>query len=391
MTGTTAFVLVVLLGRRILTAALPVWAASACVVALGVTTVASVVLLNRRLAGVPPDGQPVGLPMEWVLAGSGGAAVLGGILLLLADDGVWAVAPATMVAVLATFLPPRRRGVLLAAAGAAAAVVGGIAALASGSGDADGWLGAVLLPPALLAITAATLLGILWGWEVAARLEGARQVAAELAVADERLRFAADLHDIQGHHLQVIALKSELAARLARTDPARAAAEMEEVRRLAAEALDDTRAVVQGYRRTTLDDEIANATRVLAAAGIDARMNLEPSAGGPDRLATAGRHLLGLVMREATTNVLRHSQARHAVVDYGVTDGGARLRVSNDGVVGQPGTGAGTGLRTLATRLRAAGGELTWELGTDCFVVTARLPLNGSTQGVGPGGAEAGG
>jgi two-component system, NarL family, sensor histidine kinase DesK len=353
-----------------------------------------VVLLNRRLAGVPPDGQPIGLPMGWVLAGSGGAALLGGILLLLADDGVWAVAPATMVAVLATFLAPRRRGVLLAAAGAAAAVVGGIAALASGSGDADGWLGAVLLPPALLAITATTLLGILWGWEVAARLEGARQVAAELAVADERLRFAADLHDIQGHHLQVIALKSELAARLARTDPARAAAEMEEVRRLAAEALDDTRAVVQGYRRTTLDDEIANATRVLAAAGIDARMNLEPAAaGGPDRLATADRHLLGLVMREATTNVLRHSQARHAVVDYGVTDGGARLRVSNDGVIGQPGTGAGTGtgLPTLARRLRAAGGELTWEHGTDRFVVTARLPLNGTTQAVGPDGTGTGG
>jgi two-component system sensor histidine kinase DesK len=196
------------------------------------------------------------------------------------------------------------------------------------------------------------------------------------------------LHDIQGHHLQVIALKSELAARLARTRPARAAAEMEEVRRLAAEALDDTRAVVQGYRRTTLDEEIANATKVLAAAGIDARMNLEPAAvGGPDRLATPGRHLLGLVMREATTNVLRHSQARHAVVDYGVTDAGARLRVSNDGVAGRPGTGAGTGLRTLAGRLRAAGGELTWEHGADRFVVTARLPVHegASPKGMGPG------
>jgi two-component system, NarL family, sensor histidine kinase DesK len=173
LTGTTAFVLVVLLGRRILTAALPVWAAIACVVALGVTTVASVVLLNRRLAGVPPDGQPVGLPMGWVLAGSGGAAVLGGILLLLADDGVWAVAPATMVAVPWRRSCPRgARGVLLAAAGAAAAMLGGIAALASGWGDADGWLGAVLLPPALLAITATSVLGMLWGWEVAARLEG---------------------------------------------------------------------------------------------------------------------------------------------------------------------------------------------------------------------------
>jgi two-component system, NarL family, sensor histidine kinase DesK len=355
-------VLVVLLGRRILTAALPVWAAIACVVALGVTTVASVVLLNRRLAGVPPDGQPVGLPMGWVLAGSGGAAVLGGILLLLADDGVWAVAPATMVAVLATFLPPRRPG---GAAGRRwgrrghawrhrrpGVGVGGCGWLARGGAAAAGAAGHHRHQRAGHAV------GLGGGGPAG----GARQVAAELAVADERLRFAADLHDIQGHHLQVIALKSELAARLVRTDPARAAAEMEEVRRLAAEALDDTRAVVQGYRRTTLDDEIANATRVLAAAGIDARMNLEPAAaGGPDRLATAGRHLLGLVMREATTNVLRHSQARHAVVDYGVTDGGARLRVSNDGVVGQPGTGAGTGLRTLARRLRAAGGELTWE------------------------------
>ena len=232
LTGTTVFVLVVLIGRRILTAGLPVWAAVACVVALAVTTVASVVLLSRRLAGVPTDAadaQPDHTPVAWLLAGSGGAALLGGILLLLGDDAIWAVAPATMVAVIATFLPPRRRWLLLAAAAAAAAVLGGIAALASGSEGGGGWLGAVLLPPALLAITAATMLGILWGWEVAARLERARRLSAELAVKDERLRFAADLHDIQGHHLQVIALKSELAARLAQTDPARDAAEMQQV------------------------------------------------------------------------------------------------------------------------------------------------------------------
>jgi hypothetical protein len=151
LAGTTAFVLVVLLGRRILTAALPLWATVACMVALAVTTVAGMVLLSRRLAGVPPDGQPVELPVRppagWVLAGGGGAAVLGGILLPLGDDGVWSVAPAMMVAVVATFLSPRRRGVLLAAAAVAAAVLGGIAALASGSGGADGWLEAVLLPP----------------------------------------------------------------------------------------------------------------------------------------------------------------------------------------------------------------------------------------------------
>ena len=376
LTGTTTFVLVVLLGRRILTAALPGWAAVACVLALAVTTVASLVLLSRRLTGVPPDGQPVGPPVGWVLAGSGGAAVLGGILLLLGDDGAWSVAPATMVAVVATFLPPRHRWLLLAAAAAAAAVLGGIAALASGSRGGGGGLGAVLLPPTLLTITAATLLGLLWGWEVAARLEQARRLAAELAVADERLRFAADLHDIQGHHLQVIALKSELAARLAQTDPARAAEQMQQVRRLSVDALRDTRAVVQGYRRTSLDEEIANATRVLAAAGIDARMQLDVDT---DRLSETSRHLLGLIMREATTNVLRHSQARHTDVDYRVEAGMARLRVCNDGAALGPSASRGTGLDVLAERLAAVGGTLTWEHDGDRFVVAASLPLDAST------------
>ena len=381
LTGTTVFVLVVLLGRRILTAALPVWAAVACVVALAVTTVASVFLLSRRLAGAPTDAadaQPDHPPVAWLLAGSGGAAVLGGILLLLGDDAIWAVAPATMVAVIATFLPPRRRWLLLAAAAAAAAVLGGIAALASGSEGGGGWLGAMLLPPALLAITAATMLGILWGWEVAARLERARRLSAELAVKDERLRFAADLHDIQGHHLQVIALKSELAARLAQTDPARAAMEMQQVQRLSTQALRDTRAVVQGYRRTSLDEEIANATRVLAAAAIDARMQLDADTDS-DRLSETSRHLLGLVVREATTNVLRHSQAERAQVDYRVAAGMAQLRMGNDGAVDQPGASPGSGLRTLAKRLVAAGGTLTWEQDGDRFVVAASLPLDART------------
>jgi two-component system, NarL family, sensor histidine kinase DesK len=381
LAGTTAFVLVVLLGRRILTAALPAWAAVACLVALAVTTVASVVLLSRRLAGVPTDAadaQPDRPPVAWLLAGGGGAAVLGGILLLLGDDAAWSVALATMVAVVATFLPPRRRWLLLVAA-AAGAALGGVAALAYGSEGGGGWPGAVLLPPALLAITAATLLGTLWGWEVAARLERARRLSAELAVADERLRFAADLHDIQGHHLQVIALKSELAARLAEADPARAAAEMKEVQQLSIEALRDTRAVVHGYRRTALDDEIANATKVLAAADIDARMQLDAGAES-DRLSETGRHLLGLVVREATTNVLRHSKARHAEVDYRVAAGLARLRMWNDGAAPDPSAPAGSGLRTLAGRLAAAGGRLTWEHDGERFVVAALLPVGAGEE-----------
>jgi two-component system sensor histidine kinase DesK len=373
---------VVLLGRRVLTAAVPSWATVACVVALAVTTVASVVLLGRRMAGMQPDGQPVGPPVGWMLAGSAGATVLGGILLLLGDDGAWSVAPTMMASIAATFLPPRPRWLLLAVAAAALAVLGGIAAPASGSGDRSG-LWAVLLPPGLLAVTAVTLLGMLWAWDVAARLERAGRLSADLAVADERLRFAADLHDIQGHHLQVIALKGELAARLAQTDPARAAAEMQEVQRLAAEALRDTRAVVQGYRRTALDDEIANATRVLAAADIDARMRLDADAG-TDRLSETSRNLLGLVVREATTNVLRHSRAQRAEVDYHVTAGLAQLRMGNDGAVDHPDAAAGSGLRVLAERLAAAGGRLTWERDGDRFVVVASLPLDAGA------GAEAG-
>jgi two-component system sensor histidine kinase DesK len=382
LAGTTAFVLVVLLGRRVLTAAVPSWATVACVVALAVTTVASVVLLGRRMAGMQPDGQPVGPPVGWMLAGSAGATVLGGILLLLGDDGAWSVAPTMMASIAATFLPPRPRWLLLAVAAAALAVLGGIAAPASGSGDRSG-LWAVLLPPGLLAVTAVTLLGMLWAWDVAARLERAGRLAAELAVADERLRFAADLHDIQGHHLQVIALKSELAARLAQTDPTRAAEQMHEVRRLSVEALQDTRAVVKGYRRTALDVEIANATKILAAAEIDARMRLD-AAADTDRLPEAIRHLLGLVMREATTNVLRHSQARQAVVDYSVDAGLAKLRIWNDGAVAGPDVPTGSGLRVLAERLAAAGGRLTWERDGDRFVVVASLPLDAGA------GAEAG-
>jgi two-component system sensor histidine kinase DesK len=150
------------------------------------------------------------------------------------------------------------------------------------------------------------------------------------------------------------------------------------VRRLAAEALRDTRAVVLGYRRTTLDEEIANATKVLAAAGIDARAAAVDTTGGPPE-PDAARHLLGLVMREATTNVLRHSRARHAEVEYRLDDGHARLRVSNDGADEPPPAPgpSGTGLAGLAERLGGAGGDLTWEHQGGRFVLTATLPVAG--------------
>jgi two-component system sensor histidine kinase DesK len=369
--GTTACLLVLFVGDWVLDDDVASWARVPAVAALAVEVVASVVLLSRRLALLPvADARPGSPPTGWLIAAGVAGAVLAVFPLALRDYGLWAIAPAMVVAIAATYLPQHRRRLLIACAMVLAPLPGGVVSLVEGDGEL---LYAALFPAGLVAFTTWVTLGPLWAWDTAQRLNEARRLEAELAVKDERLRFAADLHDIQGHHLQVIALKSELAARLVEVDPARAAAEMKEVRRLSAEALSDTRAVVQGYRRTTLDDEIANATRVLAAADIDARTTLEPATAATG-LADSARHLLGLVMREATTNVLRHSRARHAEVDYRVSGGSARLRVSNDGADEHPATAPGTGLSTLGERLRAAGGELTWNRDGEHFVVAAALP-----------------
>lgn len=371
LAGTTTFFLVAVIGAWILGPGVPGWARAVGTVALAVTALASAVLFSRRLASVPadpPGAQTDAQTVAWMIGGGAGAVVLAAVLLAVRDGGLWSLAPAIMTSVVATFLPPRRRWVLLAAVLAGAAVPGVIAGLTSG-GE---WLRAALFPPVLVAFSAWVTLGMLWAWDVAERLNAARGLAAQLAVTEERSRFAADLHDIQGHHLQVIARKSELAARLAELDPARAAAEMREVQELATDALRDTRAVVQGYRRTTLDEEIANAARVLAAAEVQVELNVDATA----RLPAAGRHLLGLVVREATTNVLRHSRARAAEVDYRLTDGVACLRMGNDGAAEGPGAGTGTGLRTLAERLEAARGTLTWTHEQDRFLMVASLPVD---------------
>jgi two-component system sensor histidine kinase DesK len=391
--GTAVLCLLPLYGGWLLDGAVRPWARVPAVAALAVAAVASAVLLSARLVPPDPDGAgPLRPPRGWPSAAVAATAVLAVLPLLEREYGVWGVAPAILVAIGATYLTGRRRLLLVAGACVLVTLPGGAVSLAA----ADGELAyAALFPAGLVAFSVWVMTGPLWAWDLAGRLDRARRLEAEVAVKDERLRFAADLHDIQGHHLQVIALKSELAARLAERDPARAAAEMRDVRRLSADALRDTRAVVHGYRRTTLDDEIANATRVLAAADIDARMTLDPKAVAAGRAAGPARQLLGLVVREATTNVLRHSSARRAEVDYRLAGGLAELRFSNDGA-GSPGPAAdtspapgedaatptaaaapaagGTGLPGLAERLREAGGELTWRRDGDRFEVVASLP-----------------
>ncbi|UOE45244.1 sensor histidine kinase [Agromyces larvae] len=216
----------------------------------------------------------------------------------------------------------------------------------------------------------------LWWWEVVVRLDRTRRTAAELAVTQERLRFASDLHDIQGHHLQVISLKSELAERLLERDPARARELVHETRQIAKEALEETRSLVAGYRQVAFDDELENAREVLAAAGADCTLRLGPVP--PD---AASQRALGSVMREATTNILRHSEATTVTIEFAAKGAGYELRITNDGVTDRTaataGRADGSGLAGLRERLAAIGGALDTSLdaSTGVFRLVAAAPV----------------
>lgn len=175
-----------------------------------------------------------------------------------------------------------------------------------------------------------------------------RRQRAELELVEERNRVARDVHDILGHSLTVITVKTELAQRLVEVDLARAKAEMADVERLAREALAGVRETVGGLREVTLRGELANARTALAAADIAADLPAEV----PD---PAHGELFGWVLREAVTNVIRHSAARHCTVRVSATS----IEVVDDGRGIDAVTGSGSGLTGLRERVRAAGGTLT--------------------------------
>lgn len=285
-------------------------------------------------------------------------------------DTTWFATPAVVVGAVAGTMFRRHR--VLAVLGGSLAAIG----VAAGTqfvltgGIVGPW---IAVEGGMVAGIGLTIVYGLRDWEAAMRLDQAHRLEAQLAVADERLRFAADLHDIQGHHLEVIALKSELAARLAHTDPAATSGHLAEIREQARTALAETREVVQGYRQTPLADELANATRVLAAAGIDGRLD-HGVAAAAGAIGEPGRQLLGLVVREATTNILRHSHAGKATLALDLDGHHARLVIRNDGATEDTGP-AGTGLHTLAQRLTAAHGALDWAREGEWFTLTALVPV----------------
>ncbi|MFJ8336015.1 sensor histidine kinase [Streptomyces sp. NPDC094437] len=223
-----------------------------------------------------------------------------------------------------------------------------------------------------------------WLLDAVYALDEARETRTRLAVAEERLRFGRDLHDVMGRNLAVVALKSELAVQLARRGRPEAVDQMIEVQRIARETQREVRDVVRGYREADLGVELAGARGVLAAAGIDCEIRGE-AAGLPAEVQSA----LGWVVRETTTNVLRHGNATRCRVRLTTTSGRVLLTVENDGADnGNDSTGvrndgpgdvraqAGSGLAGLRERLAEVGGTLTAApAAPDLFRVAAEVPV----------------
>ena len=201
------------------------------------------------------------------------------------------------------------------------------------------------------------------------QLSQAREQIARLAVGEERLRFARDLHDLLGHSLSVIALKSELAGRLIKTTPGLAAHEIEDIEKVARDALREVRDAVTGYRQPTLAAELAGAHEALTAAGIDYRVDQDHVP-----LPPAVEAVMAWTVREGVTNVMRHSQAKRCSVRITNRDGRATVEVIDDGRGGMP--KPGSGLRGLEERVRERGGTLTAEpLPHEGFRLRVTLPV----------------
>jgi two-component system sensor histidine kinase DesK len=203
-----------------------------------------------------------------------------------------------------------------------------------------------------------------------AKLRMAQQEIERIAKLAERERIARDLHDLLGHTLSVVVLKSELAQKLLSRDPARAAQEMAEVERISRQGLAEVREAITGYRTSGLAAEIEHVRGTLTAAGIDATIEARPLA-----LAPAQETAFSLALREAVTNVIRHSAAKQCHIRFYAQDGSALMEVQDDGRGGD--APFGNGLMGMRERIQALGGVLLREGGHGTRLMI-KLPIANS-------------
>ncbi|WP_017569518.1 sensor histidine kinase [Nocardiopsis halotolerans] len=238
------------------------------------------------------------------------------------------------------------------------------------------WIGMILWALML----AGASLSMMWLWDVSREAVAGQRARAQLAVSEERLRFARDMHDLLGHSLSALAVKAQLAGRLVERAPDRAAAEMAEVQVLARQALQQVRSAVSGYREVDLDGEVDAVRAVLDAGGTRTVTTGLEGLELPSETAA----LAAWVVREGGTNVLRHSEATECQIGFTLTRDapvGPRVlvvEVFNDRArdSDRDGRESGNGLAGLSERVAMGGGTLsaTHTPGRG-FLLRAVLPL----------------
>ncbi len=197
-------------------------------------------------------------------------------------------------------------------------------------------------------------------------LERSRALDQQLAAIAERERIARDLHDLLGHTLTMVALKAEVANKLFDTDPERARQEIGEIRDASRIALKDVRSAVTGMNVTTIDAEISHAEEALSAAGVQFSV-----LGAPPHVDAHQSKTIGLAIREAVTNIVRHSMADQATLSFAHTDAGHIVTIEDNGRDAQ--VSPGSGLTGLRQRIERIGGRA--EISTDTGArITLHLP-----------------
>lgn len=281
--------------------------------------------------------------------------------------GVWIIAVLPLVEMLAMlkWAPGVRRRVVLAATALLGALWFIDARFTFPPDAGASWWLVGFYSTALPAMTVLSL----WWWDVLVTLDRARASEARLGATQERLRVATDVHDLQGHHLQVIALQLELAERLLQTDAGEALAHLRAARASVDEARQGTRDLATRFRSVSLGDELANAVDLLRAAGTAAEATVDPDADG------APASVLGPVIRETTTNALRHGGGAWARLSLARAGTSWRFEFSNDtGDAAEHDGPGGAGLEGIGRRVAEAGGALEVRRGKQAFTVVVTVP-----------------
>lgn len=225
-------------------------------------------------------------------------------------------------------------------------------------------------------------------------LEAVRAELAQMAAVRERLRVARDVHDLLGLGLSAIALKTDLIRRLIGRDDSRASAEIRELGRTCAAARADIRLVASDVQRLSLATELAASRQILMSA--DVNVEVRHTAGAMPQEAD---EVLAVVLREAVTNIVRHSRATSCTIEVSSDRSEVRLAVTNDGMTDRalsPGGEAetdgsrGSGLTNLASRVQAAGGRLTSRFAESTFELIALIPLTCAITDPAAGAPESG-